>query len=187
MRQLTGLALIGAALLLSACTMVAPNYSPSVENVQSLATLPKEGAVVGKFTAKDGDEARVNDISMRGGTLNSPYGSYAAYVEAALRQELADAERINPASGVTINGVLLRNRLDASGIRIGEADIEVEFAVLAGNTVRYKKVHKAHHEWPSSFAGAVAIPAAQQNYHRAVQKLLASLFADPEFAASLKK
>jgi hypothetical protein len=186
MRQFTGLALIGAAFLLSACTMVAPNYNPSIENVRSLANLPKQGSVVGKFTAKDGDESRINDISMRGGTLNSPYGSYAAYVEAALRQELSDAERLNPASGVTINGVLLRNRLDASGIRIGEADMEVEFAVMAGSTVRYKKVHKAHHEWPSSFAGAIAIPAAQQNYHVVVQKLLASLFADPEFSAALK-
>jgi hypothetical protein len=152
MRQFTGLALIGAAFLLSACTMVAPNYNPSIENVRSLANLPKQGSVVGKFTAKDGDESRINDISMRGGTLNSPYGSYAAYVEAALRQELSDAERLNP----------------------------------AGSTVRYKKVHKAHHEWPSSFAGAIAIPAAQQNYHVVVQKLLASLFADPEFSAALK-
>src|SRR5512142_1536927 len=98
MRRLFTLAIIASASLLSACTLMAPDYRPSADNVQALGALPKNCAAVGKFTAKGGDESKVNDISMRGSTLNSPYGSYAGYVEAALRQELADSERFGSTS-----------------------------------------------------------------------------------------
>lgn len=177
------------ALLLAAslagCSMQAPNYRPSVSNVQNMRDLPRS-VNVGSFSPKDGDEAKVTQISMRGSTLVSPYGSFSAYVAAALKQELYDAGKLDPVSNLVITGVLVRNAVDASGINTGTADVEVEFTLGQDGIIHYQKTHTAHHEWPSAFAGAVALPAVQQNYHGVVQRLIDRLLSDPEFINTLK-
>ena len=48
----------------------------------------------------------------------------------------------------------------------------------------YDKSFEAQHEWESSFIGALAIPAAMDNYAGAVQKLVGMLFADADFSSS---
>jgi hypothetical protein len=173
---------------LAGCSISTQNYRPSLTNVQSLRSVADVGANVGTFTVKDGDESRVNNIKLRGSTLTSPYGSFASYIEAAVREELNDAAILQNSSPKTITGMLLKNSLDANGFSMGSADIEVQFTVTdQSNRILYQKIHSANHEWPSSFVGAVAIPAAQQNYHQTVQKLLANLFADKEFITAIKK
>lgn len=171
---------------LAGCSMPAQNYRPFPSNVQAMRDLPT-AVNVGSFSAKDGDEAKVNQISMRGSTLTSPYGSFSAYVEGALKQELSDAGKLDPASKLVVTGMLIRNSVDASGMSTGTADIEVEFTLTQEGVTRYRKTHSAHHEWSSSFAGAIALPAVQQNYHGVVQRLIDSLLSDMEFLSTLKK
>ena len=50
--------------------------------------------------------------------------------------------------------------------------------------VVFDKVVKADDQWESSFIGAIAIPAGMQGYVATVQKLVGTVFADPDFVAA---
>jgi len=90
------------------------------------------------------------------------------------------------ASEFSISGVLRENHLDASVINIGVVDLSAEFALSADDLEVYRKVHSIHHEWDSSFAGAVAIPRAGENYSVAVRNLLNDLLTDPDFLRAVR-
>jgi hypothetical protein len=78
------------------------------------------------------------------------------------------------------------NRLDASGVNIGVAEVAARFTVTEGGRVLYDKHHEVKHQWESSFMGAVATMHAVQNYNVAVQKLVGRLFSDPAFRQALQ-
>jgi hypothetical protein len=181
---LSGLGTALFALFLTGCTTVAPQYTPSIDNVTALKSAGTTKAAVGPIASA---QPKVNQLSMRGTAMNSPYdNSYANYVAEALKQELAMAGRYAADANTTIDGTLLKNELDASGFSTGEASIEVRFVVKNGGAVKFDKVKSASHQWESSFAGQVAIPRAIGAYSTLVQKVLGALYADPEFAAALK-
>lgn len=119
--------------------------------------------------------------------MNSPIGSdYAAYLADALRQELTLAGKLDAKSTIEVSGQLLRNDIAAGGFMTNSAEIEARFIVKNSSVPRFDKVKRAEMSWESSFIGAVAIPKAQQQYPLIVQKLLASLWSDADFQASLK-
>lgn len=172
--------------MVSGCSMMAPQYSASIENVQKLKDGGNIAAKVGKFDS-NADQANANPISLRGASLMSPYeNSYAVYLVEAIKQELALAGKMNPNVDIEISGVLLKNDIDASGFSTATGDIEAKFIVKKGERVLYSQIKTIHHEWESSFAGAVAVPRAQQEYPRLVQRLLAALYADQDFILALK-
>ena len=179
---------LAGVMLLGACAMTAPKYNGSFETSQKLRDAGLERARVGQFTADPKATDKVNRLSIRASPYASPYGSsFVAYLEQAVRQELEDGRLFDQNASTEIDGILLRNELDGSGIATGTADIEAQFIVQRDGTVRFDKVKSAHHEWESSFLGATAIPAAAQNYPVVVQKLISQLFADPDFIAAMKK
>jgi hypothetical protein len=177
--------LICATLLGTACSLPAPRYSPALENTQKLKDAGDFSAAVGKFGSEKGS-GNNDPISLRGGSLVSPYGSYAEYLAAAVRQELELAGKLAPAADLQISGVLLKNDIDIAGFSKGNADLSVRFAVRKAGQTLYEQVKTVHTEWDSSFLGAVAIPRGQQQYPLAVQQLLGQLFADPAFIAAVK-
>jgi hypothetical protein len=167
------------------CTMMAPQYAPLLENVQTLRDGGTYSAQVTEFGSQPGQQNE-NPLSIRGNTIVSPYsGSYASYLAEALRQELALAKKSQSAD-TTVTGMVLRNTVDGSGMNTGTADIAVRFVVKRSNQVRYEQVKSVHHEFPSAFAAAVAVPRAMQEYQVAVQKLLGTLYADPAFVTAVK-
>lgn len=170
----------------SGCSMMAPQYSVSIENVQKLKEAGNISAKVGKFDSNV-DRANANPISLRGSSLMSPYeNSYAAYLAEAIKQELSLAGKLKSDVDIEISGGLLKNDIDASGFSTATGDIEAKFIVKKGEKVLYSQIKTIHHEWESSFAGAVAIPRAQQEYTVLVQRLLATLYADQDFMKALK-
>lgn len=182
--QLSLVVLIG--ILGSGCTLMAPQYSASIDNVQKLKETGDFSAKVGKFDSGM-DRANANPISLRGSSLSSPYeNSYAAYLTEAIKQELSLAGKLNPGTDIEISGVLLKNDIDTSGINIATGDIEARFVIKRGDVMRYSRIMTVHYEWESSFLGAVAIPRAQQEYPHLVQRLLAALYADQAFLDALK-
>jgi hypothetical protein len=112
---------------------------------------------------------------------------YGDYLASALRQELELAKLENPQSRLEVSGVLVKNNIDAGGISTNEGQIEARFIVKRADQVTYDKVKKAELQWGSSFAGAVAIPLAANNYPLMVQKLLNSLFSDSDFVTATHK
>ncbi|MBN8474771.1 MAG: hypothetical protein J0M27_08290 [Sulfuritalea sp.] len=182
--KVASLIFVGA--IMSGCSMMAPNYSPSIESVQLLKDSGIAGAKVGRFDAKP-EGSNVTGISLRGSTLQSPYGnSYSLYLAEAIKQELILAGKLNPDAGIEITGTLLKNDIDVSGISLASGDISARFMVRKDQAVLYDRIKSARSEWESSFAGAIAIPRGQQEYPRLVQRLLAALYADTDFLKALK-
>ena len=181
--------LLGIALcvsLMSGCSLMAPNYTASIENVQRLKEGGNFAAKVGKFESVP-DRGNANPISLRGSSLVSPYeNSFAAYLAEAVKQELSLAGKLAPGTDVEVSGMLLKNDIDASGFSIATGIIQACFVVRKGDAVRYDQVKTLQNEWESSFAGAIAIPRAQQAYPGLVQRLLAALYADQAFLQALK-
>ena len=179
-------AFAATALALSGCSSVAPLYQSSNKNSQALYDSKAGKANVGAFVPASDGVSGASALSIRGGSMTSPYnGSYADYLGAALKAELVNAGLFEPQSSRVISGTLLRNTLDAS-IGTGSASISARFVVRMPSGVRFDKVLNSEHEWESSFMGAIAIPRARESYSAGVQKLLAQLFADAEFVAALR-
>lgn len=183
---LPSLLLTAIALITSGCTLMAPPYSPSPENVQLLRDGGKETVRVAGFGSQPGEQNE-NPVTIRGNTINSPYhGSYAGYLAEALRQELAIAGRWSQSADTAVTGTVLTNTVHAPPAGTGTVDIKVRFAVLRGSMKPYEQEKSVHHEFPSEFLGPIAIPRAIQEYQFAVHKLLASLYRDQAFVAALK-
>jgi hypothetical protein len=174
------------ALLASGCSLVAPRYTASLENVQKLKDAGGQSLKVGDFISTPGHD-NPQSISIRGSSLTSPYdGSYAKYLAEAIRQELSLAGKLSSDAKLEVSGDLQKNDISIPPVGNGHGDIAARFVLKRNDQVRYDQVKTVHFEWDSSFVGAVAIPRAQNNYPTLVQKLLAELYADPEFQAALK-
>jgi hypothetical protein len=181
---------IGAVLLmagLSACSTVAPKYNSNFDNVAALRSQQLRPIKVGDVSKEQNAKTNINKLTIRGGDYASPYGSFTAYLQNALKQELDDARLLDSSSDLQITAVLLKNQLDASGASRAYAAVEARFVVKDSSAVKYDSVKSARYEWDSSFAGNVAIPKANQNYPVVMQRLLTSLFTDPAFIAAIKK
>lgn len=173
------------ALLASGCSVMAPNYSASVDNVETLKKAGDFHARVGDFISLAG-EGNVNPVSLRGTKMASPYqNSYAAYVAEAIRQELILAQRLAPNAGVELSGTLLRNDVNAD-IGTGHAYMKMQLIVKRNDKVSYDRVMSVEHQWDSSFMGSVAIPRAIEEYPVLVRKMLALLYADKDFINAIK-
>ena len=174
------------ALLASGCSLVAPRYNASLQNVQRIKDVDGQPLKVGEFTSTPGPD-NPKSISIRGSSLTSPYdGSFAKYLSEALRQELSLAGKLSGDAQIEVSGALQKNDISIPPVGNGRGDIAARFVLKRNSQVRYDQVKSVHDEWDSSFIGAVAIPRAQNEYPTLVQKLLAELYADPAFQAALK-
>ena len=176
-----------ACIFLVGCAGPAPNYTPSVDNVERLKKTSSSEVKVGTFATKPGMQS-ADAISLRASSMVSPVGkNYGDYLAAALRSELELAKLHAPNSPVEVSGTLLHNNINAGGIQTNDGQLAAQFVVKKGEEVRYDKVKKITRQWEGAFAGAVAIPQAANHYPLMVQDLLGALFADPDFFASLKQ
>lgn len=191
MRQIIRKIFLGVAVAVSAvlvgCAGPAPNYAPSIDNVE---VLKKSGAAplkTGSLAVKEGLPGGVS-LSVRANQMVSPVGkNFGDYIMAALQQELELAKLHDPRSGVVISGELLENNIDAGGFSTAEGQIKVRFVVKANDQVKYDKVKRIVHKWESSFVGAVAIPKAINSYPEMVQMVIRDLLRDPDFVAAVRK
>lgn len=171
--------------LITGCTMMAPQYSSSMQNVQKLRDSGNYSVKVGEFTSINSSGNPVG-ISLRGSQLLSPYNnSYSNYLAEAIKQELSLSGKLSADTDMEISGVLLKNDINAA-IGTASGNIEAQFVLKKAGQKRYDQVKTVHHEWDSSFAAAIALPRAQLEYPNLVQKLLAALYADPAFLEALK-
>jgi hypothetical protein len=171
--------------VLAACSVVATPYSPSVENIQTLKNAAPVHARIGDFRSQDGGHNEY-PVRVRANVMRSPVGdSFAAYLANAVTQELTLAGSLSPAAQVELDGVLLENNVDV-GIGTGVGVISARFVVKRDHAVRYDQVKTVRGEWDSSFAAAIAVPKATQQYPLVVQKLLGELYADPAFISAIR-
>jgi len=165
-----------AVVFLSACAQMAPLYRPSIPNVQALNAV--KPIRLGQFTAANDS---VESLQVRANVLKSSVdGKYESYIRDALGQELSLANKLDANAAHELSCQLLDQNLDA-GLDKGKGTIQAEFVLKNGGVETYRKRISAEQLWESSFAGMIAIPAAEQNYPFLVQNLLAGLYADKDF------
>ena len=179
------LSLAGLALSMSACSLVAPPYPPSLDNVQTLKTAAVSPTKAGSFESVSGSK-NPYPIPLRVDSMRSPVGnSFGDYLANALTQELTMAGKLSPQSDVEVKGTLLENDVSV-GIAKGNATVSARFVVNRSGTTRYDQVKTARVEWDSAFAAMIAIPNAVSAYPTVFQKLLGELYADPAFITAIQ-
>jgi hypothetical protein len=188
--NLRRLALLAAALVALAastgCAVKANNYQPSISNVELINKAGSAKLAAGDFTVQAGATGATS-ITLRTTSMTPPEtADYAGYIANALKSELDLAKRLDPKSSIQITGVLLKNDIAAGGMSKNSGEIEARFVVRRDGAVAFDKTKRVTDEWESSFAAAIAIPKAQQQYPVLVQKLLESLYADADFQKALR-
>ncbi|RQR52071.1 hypothetical protein DIE21_12900 [Burkholderia sp. Bp9140] len=177
--------LVTPIVLLAACSMVAPPYSPAVDNIQSLKNAATAHAKIGTFESH-ADTTNRYPVPLRANLMKSPVGdSFGAYLADAMTKELLLAGKLSPQSDVEIKATLLENDIDV-GMATGAARLSARFIVMRAGAVRYDKVKSARTQWDSAFAAMIAVPKAREEYPLAVQKLLGELYADPAFLEAIQ-
>lgn len=175
-----------AAGLLAGCgTFPVPGYSPDYPSLDRLKTQSLSPVDVTAFEPRDAS-APVNQLTLRGAPFAPAGGSFASYIEAALRSDLTELRRLDPRSDTRIAGELLLNRFDISGFSTGEGELRLRLRVTRAGQLTLDKTYQANITFPIHLAANVAVPRAQAEYPRLVQRLLQNIYTDPAFQAALK-
>lgn len=132
LRFRTTLATISLSILMTGCSMMAPRYSPSLDNVQKIKDGGTQSANVGAFGSTPAKD-NAKTISLRGSSLASPYeGSYSAYLAEAIKLELSLAGKLAPNSEIEVSGVLEKNDINIPAVGSGRGDMQARFIVKRG-------------------------------------------------------
>jgi len=178
-------AALAASLLAGCASFAVPGYSPDYPSLDRLKAVPLAPVAVGEFQPLD-PAAPVNQITLRGAPFVPPGGSFATYVAAALKADLSELRRLDPAAPTQVSGTLLRNSFDISGFSTGTGAMQVRLLVTRGGVTRLDKTYEASISFPIHLAANVAVPRAQAEYPRLVQRLLQAVYTDPAFQAALQ-
>ena len=177
--------MIASMLLTSGCTFMAPSYTPDYSALDSFKRQKLSKIALEPVEPKDLN-AKVNNISLRGSTLLSPSGSYAQYLEDAIKSHFTDANILDQNSLVT-NSFTPKKMTLMSSFSNGYGIIEAKFNVNRDGIAVFNKRIAEQTVFESSIAGAVAIPKGQGEYPNLVRALLKKLYADKEFINALTK
>jgi hypothetical protein len=176
---------LSPTVLVAACSVLAPPYSPSVDNIQALKNATTAQAKLGAFESHP-DLQNPYPVPLRANGMRSPVGdSFGQYLADAMTQELTIAGRLAPHSDVEVKATLLENNVDV-GLLTAGATVSARFVVTRTGVVRYDQVKTAHRTWDSAVAAAIAVPKAREEYPSVVQKLLNALYEDPAFIQAIE-
>lgn len=168
---------------LSACSIPAPKYSPTYDNVQLLQSTTTRVNVIDFTVSNPG----LRSISLRGNSLISPHGNdMVDYLQTALKSELKKAGLLDQKSNVELTAIIKENDIDTA-VSVASGVISADFSVRSNGSILYSKNINIKHEWESSFVGAIAIPAAAESYKVMTEKMINRLFSDRDFIAALRR
>jgi len=183
-----------AAIAMCSVTMVgcmsvklpAPTANP--ENVQALKASGIAPATTGKFALAPGKDASLDTTvgGLRGSSLTPASGTFSQYLRDEIVAELKAAGLYDEGSNSVIEAQLLDSQVDAA-IGTGTGRLAAHFTVTRAGKKVYDKDLAVDAKWDSSFVGAVAIPAAMNQYGALYKSLAGKLFADPDFRAALAR
>lgn len=187
-RRPLGILLLAASALLTGCAQIKLGAPvATVENIQKAKAIGLQPVALGTFGVDKGRDAKLDSgISVRTNDVSSPVdGSFSKYLKESLSVELRAAGLLDPKAETTIEGHLTDNQLDAA-IGQGKGSLGARFVVMRAGRALYDKEQRVSSTWESSFVGAIAIPAAVNEYTALYRKLVARLFDDPEFRSAVK-
>lgn len=181
--------IVAAAFLAVGCANVQLDATgPTPATVEKLRAASLAPSQVGKFQLAAGKPAEMDTglSGLRGSTLAPAKGSWSQLLKDTLATELRGAGLYDEKSPLVIEGQLVDSQVDAA-ISTGTGRLAARFQVLRGSEKLFDKELVAEASWESSFVGAVAIPAAINQYGALYKTLVGKLIDDPGFRAALKR
>lgn len=157
------------------------------DNVQRLRESNTPALALGEFTRGPGLSAQDDrSISIRADSLRPPSGgTFSSYLGSVIQSELAGAGKLDPASAFVLSGQITRSDVSTTSAQ-SQAALAVQFRLTRGGVVVFDEEVAVSEEWPSSYWGIEAIPAAMNHYTGLYPKAFGALLADPEFQAAAR-
>jgi hypothetical protein len=177
-----------ACMLFTGCASVVMSVPTAdvgtIEKIRAAGIAPTS---VGMFIlAPDKDPAMDKAVGgLRGSTITASSGSYAKQLGDQITADLRSSGLLSENSKTVISGQLTDSKLDAA-MGTGTGRLAALFFVDRDGRRVFQKELAIDAQWPSSFVGAVAIPAAINEYTSLYKKLSQKLFDDAEFRAAVK-
>lgn len=181
------LALAAALVALTGCaTVKMPAAAPSAANAEKLRATRLVPAQMGTFRLAAGKPADMDTTlgGLRGSSVSPANGSFAGQLRDEIAAELTAAGLLDPKSGVVIEGQLTDSMVDA-GMSVGKGRLAAKIQVKRDGKLLFDKEVVAEASWESSFVGAIALPAAINQYGALYKTLAGKLFDDVEFKRAL--
>ncbi len=181
------LALAALLAVLTGCASVTmPAAAPSAANAEKLRATKLAPAQMGSFKLAAGKPADMDTTlgGLRGSSVSPANGSFAGQLRDEIASELAAAGLLDPKSGIVIEGQLTDSMVDA-GMSTGKGRLAAKIQVKRGGQTLFDKEVVAEATWESSFVGAIALPAAINQYGALYKTLAGKLFDDADFKRAL--
>lgn len=184
-----GLVVAVAILVLGGCASVKMGEpTASVTNVESLRSAGLAPARVGTFALAPGKPADLDRKlgGLRGSSLTAHSGSFAQQLGGQIAADLEAAGLRNDTADAVIDGTLTDSFVDAAASR-GKGRLAARFRVTRDSRVVLDKELAVDASWESSFVGAIALPAAINEYGAMYRTLAGKLFTDAEFRSAMAR
>lgn len=174
---------------LAGCASVklpAPTASPTT--VETLRATKLSPATVGTFGVAPGKPADFDRSlsGLRGSSLTAASGSFSQQLKDELVTTLKASGLYDEKAPIVIEGLLTDSKIDAA-IGTGTGRLAARFAVTRAGKRVFEKEIAVDAQWESSFVGAIALPAAVNQYGALYKSLVAKLVDDPEFRTALAR
>lgn len=174
------------AVLTGCASVTMPAPAPSAANAEKLRASKLAPAQVGAFKLAAGKPADMDTTlgGLRGSSLSPASGSFATQLRDEIATELTAAGLLDPKSKIVIEGQLTDSMVDA-GMSTGKGRLAAKIQVRHDGRTLFDKEVVAEASWESSFVGAIALPAAINQYGALYKTLVGKLFDDAEFKRAL--
>jgi hypothetical protein len=177
--------LVLAGIALTGCGQTMGSARPSLETLEVLRAPDMPKMRVGEFALEPGQPAKSDkSVVLRSVVLSAPDGSFSHYLGKTLEAQLRAAGKLDPESGIVVEGLLTKSGASA-GLSDGQAALAARFMVRKDGRTVFDKELTVRSNWDSTFVGVVAIPDAINQYSSLYDRLVHQLFADPDFRRAL--
>lgn len=160
--------------------------SATASTVEKLRAAKISPAQAGKFELAPGKD-RSMDTSLsglRGSSVVPAKDSFSRLLKDTLIVELTAAGLYKEDANLVIEGRLTDSMVDAA-IVTGKARLAAIFSVINSGKTTFEKELAVDATWDSSFVGAVAIPAAINQYSALYKALIGKLVEDADFKKAM--
>jgi hypothetical protein len=184
------LALTGLLLAIGGCAsvkMAAPTATAgTVEKLRGANMAPASVGAFALAAGKNPEMDRTLNNGLRGSSVTPASGSFSQQLKETIATELRAAGLYDERSTTVIEGKLTDSKVDAA-MGTGTGRLAAQFTVSRAGKRVFDKEIAVDAQWESSFVGAVALPAAINQYNAMYKTLAAKLFDDPEFRAAVAR
>ena len=179
--------LLGATLI-GCASVKLPAPTASATTVEKVRAANLAAATAGTFSIAPGKPAEMDSTlgGLRGSSLSAASGSFSQQLKDEIVATLKAANLYNERAPIVIEGRLTDSKVDAA-IGTGTARLAAQFSVTRDSKRVFDKELAVDAKWESSFVGAIALPAAINQYSALYKTLVAKLFDDTEFRAALAR